>query len=66
MVGPNCLGIAVVCAAAERDLRRPRAPRGRIGFSSQSGALGLALLEAAARGLGLSSFSHREQGGRLL
>ena len=36
----------------------PRAlPPGRIGFSSQSGALGLALLEkAAARGLGFSSF----------
>src|SRR4029079_10763368 len=32
-------------------------PTGNIGFSSQSGALGLALLEqAAARGLGLSSF----------
>ena len=36
----------------------PRAfPAGRIGFSSQSGALGLALLERAeARGLGLSAF----------
>ena len=36
----------------------PRAlPPGRIGFSSQSGALGLALLEkAASRGLGFSSF----------
>ena len=33
------------------------APSGKIGFSSQSGALGLALLEAAeARGLGLSAF----------
>jgi acetate---CoA ligase (ADP-forming) len=33
------------------------APSGNIGFSSQSGALGLALLEAAdARGLGLSAF----------
>ena len=32
-------------------------PFGRIGFSSQSGALGLALLERAAeRGLGLSAF----------
>ena len=36
----------------------PRAfPAGRIGFSSQSGALGLALLERAeSRGLGLSAF----------
>ena len=33
------------------------APPGNIGFSSQSGALGLALLEAAVtRGLGLSAF----------
>ena len=33
------------------------APRGNIGFSSQSGALAVALLEAAeARGLGLSAF----------
>ena len=57
MIGPNCLGIAV---------RRPRlnatfagqAPRwGSIGFSSQSGALGLVLIEAAdARGIGLSAF----------
>ena len=44
--------------AAERDVRSPRrCPPGRIAFSSQSGALGLALLEEAdARGLGLSSF----------
>ena len=34
-----------------------QAPAGNIGFSSQSGALGLALLEAAeSRGLGLSAF----------
>ena len=33
------------------------APPGNIGFSSQSGALGLALLEATeSRGLGLSAF----------
>jgi acetate---CoA ligase (ADP-forming) len=57
LVGPNCLGIF----AAERGLNATFAPHsfpaGNIGFSSQSGALGLALLEqAAARGLGLSSF----------
>jgi acetyl coenzyme A synthetase (ADP forming)-like protein len=57
MVGPNCLGIA----SAEVRLNATFAPRafppGRIGFSSQSGALGLALLERAeARGLGLSAF----------
>ena len=57
LVGPNCLGIA--CAAVGLNATfAPRAfPKGRIGFSSQSGALGLALLERAeARGLGLSGF----------
>jgi len=57
LVGPNCLGIAV----PPRNLNATFAPRalptGRIGFSSQSGALGLALLEKATeRGLGFSSF----------
>jgi acetyl coenzyme A synthetase (ADP forming)-like protein len=57
LVGPNCLGIA----SATVDLNAtfaPRAfPKGKIGFSSQSGALGLALLERAeATGLGLTSF----------
>jgi acetyl coenzyme A synthetase (ADP forming)-like protein len=57
LIGPNCLGIAVSAV----HLNATFAPRaflpGRIGFSSQSGALGLALLEAASvRGLGLSSF----------
>ena len=57
MVGPNCLGIAVAGPRVERDLRaRAHIPAGNIGFSSQSGALGLALLEAASRGLGLSAF----------
>ncbi|HEU5278026.1 MAG TPA: GNAT family N-acetyltransferase [Gaiellaceae bacterium] len=57
LLGPNCLGIAV---AAERlnATFGPRAlPPGNVGFSSQSGALGLAVLERAAeRRLGLSSF----------
>jgi acetate---CoA ligase (ADP-forming) len=57
LLGPNCLGIAV----AERQLNAtfgPRAlPPGNVGFSSQSGALGLAVLERAAeRRLGLSAF----------
>jgi acetate---CoA ligase (ADP-forming) len=57
LLGPNCLGIAV----AEPRLNAtfgPRAlPPGNVGFSSQSGALGLAVLERAAeRRLGLSAF----------
>ena len=57
LVGPNCLGIAVSGAHLEATFAARPLPPGRIGFSSQSGALGLALLEAAAgRGLGFSSF----------
>jgi acyl-CoA synthetase (NDP forming) len=57
LLGPNCLGIAV----AEPRLNAtfgPRAlPSGNVGFSSQSGALGLAVLERASeRQLGLSAF----------
>ena len=41
----------------QRDVRPESFPPGPIGFASQSGALGLALLEAAsARGLGFSAF----------
>ncbi|HET7130010.1 MAG TPA: GNAT family N-acetyltransferase [Gaiellaceae bacterium] len=57
LIGPNCLGIATNATRLNATFARRSAPAGRIGFSSQSGALGLALLEEAdARGLGLSSF----------
>ena len=57
LIGPNCLGIAVAGASLNATFASRHAPSGNIGFSSQSGALGLALLEAAqARGLGLSAF----------
>jgi acetate---CoA ligase (ADP-forming) len=57
LIGPNCLGIAVAGARLNATFAARSAPSGNIGFSSQSGALGLALLEAAdARGLGLSAF----------
>jgi acetate---CoA ligase (ADP-forming) len=57
LVGPNCLGIAVARARMNATFASRPLPFGNIGFSSQSGALGLALLEAAAgRGLGLSAF----------
>jgi acetate---CoA ligase (ADP-forming) len=59
MVGPNCLG--VLNTAPSVSLNATFAPRpplpGKIGFMSQSGGLGVAIIEAAARlGLGLSSF----------
>ena len=59
VVGPNALGVA----NTDRQVRMnatlaPTTPAGgRVGFFSQSGALGVALLAAAAeRGLGLSTF----------
>ena len=57
LIGPNCLGIAAAAPRLNATFAARSAPPGNIGFSSQSGALGLALLEAAdARGLGLSAF----------
>ena len=59
VIGPNALGVANT--AAEVRLNATLAPalpgQGRVGFFSQSGALGIAILAAAAeRGLGLSTF----------
>jgi acetyl coenzyme A synthetase (ADP forming)-like protein len=57
LVGPNCLGIAVPPIGLNATFAPRPLPAGRIGFSSQSGALGLALLEKAAeRALGFSAF----------
>jgi acetyl coenzyme A synthetase (ADP forming)-like protein len=57
LIGPNCLGIATAAVGLNATFAPRAFPAGRIGFSSQSGALGLALLERAeARGLGLSAF----------
>jgi acetyl coenzyme A synthetase (ADP forming)-like protein len=57
LVGPNCLGIAVPSLGLNATFAPRPLPKGRIGFSSQSGALGLALLEKASeRALGFSGF----------
>jgi acetate---CoA ligase (ADP-forming) len=57
LIGPNCLGIAVAGSRLNATFAPRPLPPGNIGFSSQSGALGLALLEQAVpRGLGLSAF----------
>jgi acetate---CoA ligase (ADP-forming) len=57
LLGPNCLGIAVAAPHLNATFGPRALPPGKVGFSSQSGALGLALLERAdERGLGLSSF----------
>jgi acetyl coenzyme A synthetase (ADP forming)-like protein len=59
MVGPNCMG--VINANPARPLNASFSPLfpkpGHLGLSSQSGALGLAILALAAeRGLGFSTF----------
>ncbi|MFI9642279.1 GNAT family N-acetyltransferase [Micromonospora sp. NPDC051925] len=59
VVGPNCLGVANSDARVRLNATlAPVLPApGRVGFFSQSGAFGVALLaEAQRRGLGLSSF----------
>jgi acyl-CoA synthetase (NDP forming)/GNAT superfamily N-acetyltransferase len=59
VVGPNSMGIANADPAVRLNATlAPYLPAsGRVGFFSQSGALGVALLaEADRRGLGLSSF----------
>ena len=59
MVGPNCLGVANPRPEIALNATfAPGAPTpGDVGFASQSGAFGIAAIdEAAARGIGLSSF----------
>ncbi len=59
MVGPNCLGVLNTEHGIQLDATFAPAwpPPGPIAFSSQSGALGLAILElATALGLGISQF----------
>lgn len=59
LVGPNCLGLANMAPDVTMNatfVRSPLAP-GRVGLYSQSGALGIAVIEAAKEvGLGISSF----------
>jgi acetate---CoA ligase (ADP-forming) len=59
LIGPNCLGIVNTDPEVRLDATfGPKVPLpGRVGFLSQSGALGLAIIDYAnALGLGLSSF----------
>ncbi len=59
VVGPNCLGVANTDprVSLNATLSPHLPPRGRIGFFSQSGALGRAILERVTqRGMGLSTF----------
>jgi len=59
LVGPNCLGL--INASPDVQLNATFAPtwptHGRVGFLSQSGALGVAILDHSQRlGIGVSSF----------
>jgi acetyl coenzyme A synthetase (ADP forming)-like protein len=59
MVGPNCLGVANLhhLTAFNATFAPGRPTPGGVAFASQSGAFGIAAIdEAAARGIGLSSF----------
>jgi len=59
LVGPNCLGILNTdpVVALNATFAPVQPPSGRIAFSSQSGALGLAILDyARALNLGISQF----------
>ena len=59
MIGPNCMGLlnASPGVSLNASFSPVMPPPGRVGFSSQSGALGLAILELAGqRGVGLSTF----------
>ena len=59
LIGPNCMGITNTNPAVLLDATFAPGvpPRGRVGFSSQSGALGLAIIEFAnSLGLGISTF----------
>ena len=59
MVGPNCMGLVNTNPAVRLNATFAPVypPEGRVGLSSQSGALGLALLDYAARlNLGISTF----------
>ena len=57
LVGPNCLGVIGGAGRVNATFSPHAPPPGRVGLLSQSGGVGLALMEqAAALGLGLSSF----------
>jgi acetyl coenzyme A synthetase (ADP forming)-like protein len=59
LIGPNCMGIMNTDPAVRLDATfAPRTPpTGRVGFLSQSGALGLAIIDYAnSLGLGISTF----------
>lgn len=60
LIGPNCMGVLNAAGDVRMNATFSQVfpPPGRVAFSSQSGALGLAILSEAERlGVGLSSFA---------
>ena len=60
LMGPNCLGVLNTAASVRLNatFAPGSPPPGKIGFLSQSGGLGIAVIDGAERlGLGLSSFA---------
>lgn len=59
MIGPNCMGLLNTDPAVSLDLTFAPSfpPAGNVGMSSQSGALGIAILDNARKlGIGISTF----------
>ncbi len=57
LIGPNCLGVVNTAIGLDATFSPYASKPGNIAMQSQSGALGIALLERSARiGLGVSSF----------
>ncbi len=59
LVGPNCLGVVNTdpSVALDATFARANAPRGNVGIVTQSGGIGIGLLESLSRvGLGVSTF----------
>lgn len=57
LVGPNCIGVVNTAVGLNASFAPTRPLPGRVAFQSQSGGLGIALLEWTARfGIGISSF----------
>jgi acyl-CoA synthetase (NDP forming) len=63
LVGPNCLGVLRAPTGLNATFAPTSPPAGNVGFMSQSGGLGIAVIEHARDlGLGLSSFVCRRAG----
>jgi len=57
LVGPNCIGVVNTAIGLDATFSPDAPAPGRIAMQSQSGALGIAMLERSARmGLGVSTF----------